>query len=337
MALSRVPPLAPQVQEAVAGEFRLGRVVSCQPVQTGVMNLNWQFTTDRGMFAVKRLTDRPPEAVRAGQSLLPRLAERGFPVASPHLTSTGDTILTIGDFSYAVNDWILGAHPTGSELAPGACTELGDLVGRLHLALAELCPPAPRRLPDTPATVAHARAELERFARLSDGSDGFGRDGIARRLELLDTIGDQRPPTAEVSPCGWTHGDLNPLNLLFRNGQVVGLLDWDRLGVRPYGLEVVRTATILFGTDLGRVAAFVEGYRGRVPIELGDAADRRWWTLATETWQLERHFAGDPSCDHLFATRGDFLYWWTDHRREVSAAMSPGFRSTGSKSSGVAS
>ncbi|MFI1988952.1 phosphotransferase [Actinoplanes sp. NPDC020271] len=326
MTSSRVPPLAPEVQAAVAHEFRLGRVVSCSAVQTGVMNLNWQFTTDRGTFAVKRLTDRSPEAVRVGQSLLPRLAERGFPVASPRLTGSGDAILTIGDAAYAVNDWILGTHPTGPELPRAACTALGDLVGRLHLALTELCPPAPRQLPDEPSTAAHARAELHRFARLSAESDGFARDEIARRLELLDTVEDQQPPAGDVTPCGWTHGDLNPLNLLVRDGAVVGLLDWDRLGVRPYGLEVVRTATILFGQDLDRIAAFAQGYRGRVPIGLDDAADRRWWTLATETWQLERHFAGDSSCDHLLSRRGGYLYWWTGHRREVSAALAAGSR-----------
>lgn len=338
MSESRVPPLPVDVQVAVAEEFGLGRIVDCRAVQTGVMNLNWQFTTEQGTFAVKRLTDRPAEAVHAGQSLLPRLAERGFPVAAPRATSTGGHIFTIGDSQYAVNDWILGTHPRGAELALDACTELGDLVARLHLALAELLPPAPATLHDSPATAAEARAELEKYARHE-----FARDEIAHRIELLDSIADQRPPDADVGPCGWTHGDLNPLNLLVRNGHFVGLLDWDRLGVRPYALEVVRTATILFSDggrealDLDRTAAFVDGYRGQIPVDLDDAADRRWWTLATETWQLERHHAGDTSCDHLFTTRGTFLYWWTDHRREVSAAIRPGLRGTGSKSSGVAS
>ncbi|BCY12162.1 phosphotransferase [Actinoplanes sp. L3-i22] len=322
----RVPPLPPEVRERVAAEFRLGRVLDCRAVQTGVMNLNWQFTTDRGTFAVKRLTDRPPEAVRAAQDLLPRLAAAGFPVAAPRKTIEGDALLRINDFRYAVNDWILGTHPTGADLDLAACTALGDLVGRLHRTLAELCPPAPAHLPDSPATVAGARAELERFARLAEEPAE-----ITRRLALLDAVAGERPPDAEVGPCGWTHGDLNPLNLLVTGGRVTGLLDWDRLAVRPYGLEVVRTATILFSDggraalDLDRTAAFVRGYRARVPITNGqliDAADRRRWTLATETWLLARRYdAGDTSLDRLVTARGEFLSWWTGHRARVSAAL----------------
>lgn len=333
MSTSRVPPLAPDVQERIAREFRLGRVVDCRAVQTGVMNLNWQLTTELGTFAVKRLTDRPPEAVRAGQELLPRLAEKGFPIAAPRKTQEDQLLIKIDDFRYAVNDWILGRHPTGDDLDLDSCTALGDLVGRLHPALTDLCPPAPDHLADSPTTVAEARAELVRFARRAQQTgDDFGRDEIPRRLELLDVLAGQRPPDADLTPCGWTHGDLNPLNLLVDDhGRITCLLDWDRLDVRPYGLEVVRTATILFSAggrsplDLDRTAAFVRGYRARIPIDLADAADRRLWTLATETWQLKRHYDdGDTSCDHLFGTRGSFLYWWTEHREQVRAAVSAG-------------
>ena len=98
--------------------------------------------------------------------------------------------------------------------------------------------------------------------------------------------------------------------------------------MRPYGLEVVRTATIMYGHELDRIAAFVAGYRAHVPItdaELADAAHRRWWTLLTETWQLERHYEHDDrGCDHLLARRGDYLRWWTAHRAEVTAALTAG-------------
>ena len=127
----------------------------------------------------------------------------------------------------------------------------------------------------------------------------------------------------------WTHGDVQPLNqLVGADGRVSGILDGDRLGVRPYGLEVVRTATIVFGHSLDRIAAFVASYRTHVPItdaQLADAAHRRWWTLLTETWQLDRHYEHDDrSCDHLLARRGDYLRWWMAHREELTAALTTG-------------
>ncbi|GAA4610009.1 homoserine kinase type II [Actinoplanes octamycinicus] len=319
----------------IAEHFRLGRVVACRPVATGVMNLNWRVTTDRGDFAVKRVTDRPPEAFRAAQRILPGLAERGFPVPAPRWTGEGSALLQINGFRYAVSEWLPGAHPSGSGLDPAACGLLGDLAGRLHLALAELCPAAPAVLPDRPADADRTRAELRRYAGLAarrdDRFDRLAGAEIERRLVLLDTAAGQRPPDADVTPCGWTHGDLQPLNLLMDRGRVTGVLDWDRLGVRPFGLEVLRTVTIMFSAggrtalDLERSAAFVRAYRARVPItadQLVDAADRRWWALATETWPLKRHYDdGDDRCDQLFTTRSTFLHWWSRHRAGVRTML----------------
>ena len=207
----------------------------------------------------------------------------------------------------------------------------GDLVGRIHRALAAVCPPAPATITDIPATVAGAVAGLRRYAGRGPGDDfdRLAREQIGWRLDLLAGHADE-PAAGEVGPAGWTHGDLQPYNLLTRGDRVTGVLDWDRLGVRPYGLEVVRTATITFDTDLDRIAAFAEAYRGHIGLtdaELADAAHRRWWALASEVWPLNRHYDdGDTGCDHLFERRGRFLRWWSSHRAELTAALTAGSR-----------
>ncbi|WP_051807224.1 phosphotransferase [Actinoplanes subtropicus] len=300
----------------------LGRVRDCRPIATGVMNQSWRLTTDAGVFAVKRLRDRTPDEVRVVNELLPRLAGEGFPVPTPR----GDPVRIGGDW-YTATAWLDGVHPENATLRE----DLGDLVGRLHVALATLCPPAPRRLPDVPENPFKSIKKLAVYAGRppADDFDRCAAEEIEWRREMLAELADQRPADAELAPCGWTHGDLQPFNLLVdADGRVSGILDWDRLGVRPYGLEVVRTATIMYGHALDRIAAFVAGYRAQVPIgdaELADAADRRWWTLLTETWQLERHYEHDDrSGDHLLARRGDYLRWWTAHRSEVTAALTAG-------------
>ena len=316
----------PTLPAEVAAGFGLGRVAGCVAVAEGVMNLTWRLSTDLGTYAVKRLRDRPPGEVRTGLALLPRLARRGFPVAVPCATGDGDTVLRAGEYWYAASGWLPGVHPRDLVFDLGACAALGALVGRLHRALAEECPPAPPTMPDIPDKADAARADLARY----EGRGAFGADEIAWRKRLLAEVADREPAAADVRPCGWTHGDLQPYNLLVdpADGRLTGLLDWDRLGVRPYGLEVVRTATIMFGTDLRRIAAFVRGYRETVEItdsDLADAAHRRWWTLATETWQLRRHYdSDDRSCDHLFVRRGAYLRWWTGHRAELDAALTSG-------------
>ncbi|MFF5294119.1 phosphotransferase [Paractinoplanes globisporus] len=313
--------------QRVADSFGLGRVLACRQLTDGVMNLTWCLTTDAGIFAVKQLRDRSPEEVRVAHDLLPRLAALGFPVPAP----VGGPVRVDGPW-YAASTWLNGVHPQGFDLTLAGATTLGDLVARLHVALSDVCPPAKRRLPDIPDRAGPAISLLERYAGRppADEFDRHAVDEIAWRREHLARLADRRPADADVEPCGWTHGDLQPFNLLIDpgDGRITGILDWDRLGVRPYGLEVVRTATITFGRDLDRIAAFARGYRARIPItddRLADAAHRRWWTLLTETWQLERHYEhGDRSCDHLFTRRGEYLRWWTDHRAEIEVALRGG-------------
>jgi homoserine kinase type II len=133
------------------------------------------------------------------------------------------------------------------------------------------------------------------------------------------------------SPAGWTHGDFHDLQVLWQDGQVSAVLDWDRLGPRPLAAEVVRSGTLLFGTgdtmglDTGRVAAFTRGYRAVVPLttaQLEEAADRLWWERLCDVWQLQWHYErGDRSCDHLFVSASALIEWWCGHRGDVSAAF----------------
>lgn len=142
----------------------------------------------------------------------------------------------------------------------------------------------------------------------------------------MPTCAPRRHP---AGPQGWTHGDFQYRNLLWADGGLVAVLDWDRLGVRPYAEEVVRTAQVQFGVegvfDLERVTAFVAGYRSVIPLEpaaLLDAARRLWWKRMTDFWQLEFHYdRGDHSCDELFIADEALLHWWTERLDAVEGAF----------------
>lgn len=332
------PTLSDPVAARIATAFGLGRVLSCRRIAQGLMNPNWKLTTEAGSYAIKQLQDRPPETVRDNHRVLPKLAEQGLPVPLPCTTGHGDTLLRVGDDWYTASAWLPGTHLNGHNLTPSACAALGELTGRLHNALAAALPGAPNRLLDSPTTVDEAQARLERFARATAGGSGEDFDELAhaeirQRQALLHRIACQQPPPREVEPAGWTHGDLQPLNLLIDpfTGRVTAILDWDRLDVRGYGAEVVRTATIWFthastgALDLDRVAAFIRGYRTQRPIsdaQLLDAAHRRWWQLATGTWQLRLHYdQHDQGCDHLFFSDGRLLRWWLARTDAVNAAL----------------
>ena len=135
-----------------------------------------------------------------------------------------------------------------------------------------------------------------------------------------------------AAPCGYTHGDFQHLNILWAKGRISAVLDWDRLDVRPLGLELARSATLLFGCgderglDLTRVAAFSSGYRHLRPVsdaDLADAVHRLWWErISNDLWQLRLHYEeAATSCDHLFFSASKLLTWWTANRDAVTAAF----------------
>ncbi|MFD9541402.1 phosphotransferase [Streptomyces sp. NPDC060022] len=183
---------------------------------------------------------------------------------------------------------------------------------------------------------------LEKVERLSGAvgikgvGTAFDRSALAALEQRRVLIGKHagRRPQGEVPAgrYGWTHGDVQYRNLLWVGGDLVAILDWDRVAVRPYAEEVVRTAQVQFGVDgvfdLGRVSAFVRGYRSVVPLEasaLADGARRLWWKRMTDFWQLEFHYdRGDFSFDDLFTADETLLHWWTERLDQVEDAFAAG-------------
>jgi homoserine kinase type II len=261
----------------VVGALGLGVFVRAAMVRTGLMNRTWRVTTDRGDWAVKEVIDVTVEQARRQHQATAALADRGLPVPVP-VAAGDDTVVTVNDAVYAALPWVAGEHRDGLDLSITEAQALGALLAKLHLALTEVMPPTSDRLvvPVTDPETAHRT--VDRYLALiaakatRDEFDAAAQAELHRRRRLLDRLAAHRPTgDVAVSPCGWTHGDFQHLNLLWQSDRVSAVLDWDRLDVRPLGLEVVRSATLLFGygdtrgLDLDRVTAFATGYRTANP------------------------------------------------------------------------
>jgi Ser/Thr protein kinase RdoA (MazF antagonist) len=323
----------------LAKAYGFGDVRSVSYLADGLMNRNWRVETAGGDFAVKQIIDIPVPLARRNLAVVAALAAAGVPACPAATTREGDVVFEIADRSYALFPWVRGTHPLGTDLDLPRVHELGTLLGRLHDGLnttgKALLPEMPDQIRTSVADVQVALAEADRFRALAAAdSSPFAAEVtgfLERRTVLLEKLTDHCP-SDEVpeGPFGWTHGDFQHLNVLWDQGVVQGVVDWDRIRVRPFGEEVARSATLLFGRekgdlDLDRVTAFVQGYRSVVdlPVEaLADAVHRLWWKRMADYWHLEFHYdRSDHSCDHLFVSASLFLDWWTGHLAEVQDAF----------------
>lgn len=305
----------------------------------GLMNRNWRLDTAEGSFALKELLDIDAQQARRNLAVLAPLAGTGLPIPVPVSGPGGDPVVEIDGRAFSLFPWVVGERITGLGLNPKQIEDLGALLGRLHSRLSEPSIGLPSGEADTSKvrSAQEAYDQADRFEAViatrpqRDAFDEQAVELLRRRRLLLDAHGDSRPSeTLPDVPTGWIHGDFHSTNLLWSEGRVSAVLDWDRLRVQPFGEEVVRAALLHFKADDGhldlqRVAAFIASYRRVVPISadaLTDALHRLWWHHLTSFWILWYHYdRTDFSCDHLLEPRENLLHWWTEHREEVRAAF----------------
>ncbi|TQF03173.1 phosphotransferase [Kitasatospora acidiphila] len=330
----------PDCLDYLSSQFHIGSVREVVHLPDGLMNDNWRIEADAGIFALKKIRDVPFDLARRNLRTLSALAKTGVPAPSPRQTADADPVVEVGRDGFSLVSWVEGRHRPGTDLPLSEVTALGALLGHLHEVLNRTLTGLPPVI-DVPAASVTAPeatlAQIERFlAQLATLGEPTSFDEeaarflVERRL-LLEKFADERPVSAApAGPFGWTHGDFQYRNVLWQDSEIVAVLDWDRIRVRPFGEEAVRTATVQFGgadgvLDSERVAAFMDGYRSVIaisPAELEDAVSRLWWKRMTDPWVLVFHYdRSDHSCDDLFAPQERMLSWWTERREEVVAAF----------------
>jgi homoserine kinase type II len=323
--------------------FGIGEVHACRFLPAGLMNGNWQLDTTQGVFALKRIVDVPLPDARRNLEVLQLLDNAGIPVGRPKASADGDKVVEVADRGYSLVPWLEGTHLPGTTLTLDQAGDLGTLLGQIHQALnneqahAFLSPAQEADMAAPVRSPAAAHREADRLLALVaslESPTAFDTDVavvLGARKVLLDKYSDHRPRTeVAVGPIGWTHGDVQYRNVLWRDGKIAGVIDWDRIRIRPLGEEVARTATVQFAgedglLDLERTAAFVSGYRSVVSIPvpaLADAVERLWWKRMSDYWQLVFHYdRDDRSCDDLFLPGEKLLAWWTTRREDVQQAF----------------
>lgn len=273
-----------EAELAVAlSHFDVGVIESITPLVKGSSRSpKVGIVADRGKFLLKRRESAhiDPDRIRFAHELQQHLRTQGFPTPGVIPTRSGErTFLRLEDCVYELFEFIVGHRFNGTE---EQAADAGRTLARFHDAAAQLRTRStiPRGdYHDSPAV----RAALHRLAeRLEDASDSAL---LRRLLGVYDDAGRKANACGLATfPPAVIHADWHPGNMLFRNGTVVAVIDYDSVRVSRRVIDVANGAlqfSILAGQtlddwpdhlDLGRARAFVRGYLTLTRFVPGEAS-----------------------------------------------------------------
>jgi Ser/Thr protein kinase RdoA (MazF antagonist) len=211
--------------------------------------------TSTGLYLLKRRAPGrdDPQRVAFAHSLQLHLESRGYPV--PGLIGTrgqNNSMLQMSGRIYEMFKFVRG---TRLDHSPESLAETGRALGRLHALLAEYRPPF-----QSPVGSFHAESWLDQpFAQIptavAAAEPHADPQAVARTTAYLRQ--SYQEATARVEQAGFAtwpkaiiHGDWHPGNLLFREGRVVGVLDFDSARIEPRMADVANAA-LQFGMRIG--------------------------------------------------------------------------------------
>ncbi len=251
--------LSQHVAEEALSFFDVGRLLRYSPTTGGIENSNYFVSTTQGEF-VLTLLEREPYAGPEFLNLMLALDAAGLPVSTPLPDRQGRLELVVQGKSALLQPRLPGGHvrvPTALQL-----TALGRLVARIHIAaktISTRMPAYPRDAGWLQSTAASLSGQIRYNAAAALESSVATLSSILARTD------------AQQLPSGVIHGDIFRDNVLFRDGQLTGIIDFHHAarGTLIYDLAVVANDWCCDGSgqlSLEKTIALLKGYHDERPL-----------------------------------------------------------------------
>lgn len=322
----------------------------------GTAARTWRVTTDRGSFLLRTRGSRTStdELIAYDHALRRHLLAAGIPTAAPLATRNGQTCTRLGDKALELYAIVPGApltHAGTAEIAAAARALAAFHAASRDFALARALPPVAQYRTlgiDTAAARMESPALLALiYDRLAaEAGSGIFADGLAVAQRWLKRLRrDFGDDVYNALPHTVTHGDFTLANLLFINGRVSGIFDFDWARWAPRIRDVAdglffisgERRTPLVAADIwslteaaelspARVLCWLESYQDVAPLEpreldcLPLALAARWLSVRVEG------MAKVPETERLRFALGNVagpLDWLAAHWGEVRGALAP--------------
>ena len=242
---------ADQTVERVLRAYGLP-VGTIQPFGTGNVNESWRVDAEGNTYVLRRYsTLRLPSGISFEHELLAGLAAGNWPVAAPYTAPDGSTLVKVENRFHALFPFLPGLRLDDP-------ARHGAVLARLHGAMS--CVQLTAR-PTWPRLADYGRRP---FAELLAAYAAVDPDSAADVLRLhgqVSAVVAKRPRL----PSGPVHGDFHTGNLLFNDGQLSGVLDFDFARVDWRAADIAIALGFLPSDDARN--EFVAAYESHSPLE----------------------------------------------------------------------
>lgn len=259
--MALLTPLSDADAARVAEEFGID-VSAVEPLAAGSVNSNFHLRLADGGALFARIYEEQGEAgARAELELLAQLSAAGVPVALPLRRRDGELLSQVAGKPLSLYPWVPGEILCQARVTVDHARRVGEALAKVHAA-----PVA--RVPDGrfDAGALHARVR-----RIVADAPEFAEVAQELGARLAEHVAAREPEL----PAGLIHGDLFRDNVLWQEGAVSALLDFESAsrGVYAYDLSVCLHAWC-FGDrfEPALLRGMVEGYESVRPLS---AAERR--------------------------------------------------------------
>jgi homoserine kinase type II len=269
-----------------------------EALRAGSVNSNFRLLDTRGQQFFLRIYEEQDRVGAAREvDLLGRLGAAGVPSARPVCGEDGEWLRAYAGKPVALFEWVAGTIVCQKQVTPEHAARIGSALAAVHGIEA--------------GSLAEGRFRIEDLERRLDFIEANAEADLALaarsiRKRLLAAVAERSP----ALPRGLVHGDLFRDNVLWREGEVCALLDFESAsqGAFVYDLAVTLMAWC-YGErfDPKLVEAMVSGYERVRPLSAeersglvneGRIAALRFATTRITDFSMRTPAGGTPGRDY---------------------------------------
>ena len=294
--MAKFTTLTRQEIEDVLGRYNLGTLLSCTPMDGGLANSSLKIVTPSGSYVLSVCDEKEMNEIKRLCAVLEYLQGHQFPTTRVVKTRNGESYIDYQGKPLYVKQFIAGE--VVEQLNSPQLFEIGTALARLH------------EIPPYPGLLNKFSYGIECFDELK------GRDSAENYYRWLSSCKKRvEEARSEPLPRGFVHGDLFFDNMLFDDGSLVALLDFeeacDYFMIFDLGMTAVGCCAPggLFSLDMA--AALVEGYQSRRRLEGSERGQLQlhveYGAAATSFWRYRQYNIRNPDPqmkDHYLAMVG---------------------------------